>query len=61
MKENRKKAKLNFWRNEHLEEPFLAWNPCKTNLLKLQQESQEMSTKINPTKYFVESYQSTHK
>ena len=44
-----------------LEEPFLALDPCKTNLLELQQVSKEMSTKINPTKYFVESYQSTHK
>ena len=28
-----------------LEEPFLALDPCKTNLLELQQVSKEMSTK----------------
>ena len=39
-----------------LEEPFLTVDPCKTNLLEPQQASKEMSTKINPTKYFVESY-----
>ena len=52
---------MKIWKKKPLEEPFLALDSCKTNLLELQQVSQEMSTKINPTKYFVESYQSTHK
>ena len=51
---------MQIWRKKPLEEPFLALDPRKTNLLELQKVSKEMSTKINPTKYFVESYQSTH-
>ena len=43
-----------------LEEPFLALDPCKTNILELQQ-AKRWAQRINPTKYFVESYQSTHK
>ena len=48
--------KNRFENKKPLEEPFLALDPCKTNLLELQQVSKEMSKKINPTKYFVKSY-----